>query len=226
MSDLDSRNAGLGGQSLPPGGNVNEWQIGNSIRQFNAAQSALNSTPISMPEPFKPVPAPITPMNFVPAGPGGLRGNPILAVAGLLGLIFVAAPLYMYSVPLWIALYPAAAAVDIAVYVAVFMGLAHDHTVDGTVVGLIIAFIAAWPLTLGDQIAARNPGYVKVRHYARLPLVGIWVIYALSVHDWKLAGGRALPNQLPHLLVFSPLHIAIAAGVVIAMHFFLSKFRN
>lgn len=226
MSDLDSRNAGLSGQSMPSGGNVNEWQIGNSIRQFNAQQAALNSTPLSMPEPFKPVPAPITPMNFVAAGPGGLRGNPLLAVGGLLALIFVAAPLYLYSIPLWIAMYPAAAAIDTVIYIAVFMGLANDHTIDGTIVGLVIAFIAAWPLTLGDQIAARHLGYIKIRHLFRLPLVGLWTIYALSVHEWKAAGGRVLPGQLPHILVFSPMHIVIAIGVVAAFHFWLRKFRN
>jgi hypothetical protein len=230
MSDLDDRNAGLNGQALPSGGNLSEWQAGRSIRQWNEAELARQNQPIPI-TPYTPVSLP-TPLagggpwsgggGTIPYSGGGTSAGPrVNPVLGLLLLIFVAAPFYQYSIPLWIALYPAAAAVSTAVYIAIFMSLAGDHTVNPTIIGLGIAFIAAWPLTLFDQMLARNPGYWMLRHIARLPLIGIWAIYALSVRDWKLGGSVVVPHRLPDVLVFSPAHIAIAIGAMIVMHVFL-----
>jgi hypothetical protein len=243
MSDIDSRTAGLGGQALPPGGNVNEWQAGLSIKAWNDAERARQEA-AGMPQPNSSMPAPtrLAPLTFGSGDPGGtwspgrtipysgakntLRGNPLLALGGFLGLIFVAAPLYQYSVPLWMALYPAAAAASAGVYIATWMSLAGDHSVNGTVIGLGIAFIAAWPLTMGEHIMSRNPGYCRLRHFARLALLGVWAIYALSLRDAKIA---RIPNLTtagwPHM-VLSPINIGLALALVVIAHFWLSKFRT
>lgn len=228
MSDLDSRNAGLGGQALPPGGNVNEWQAGRSIRAWNeAALAGQNASTAG--QPFTPMPAPVvvhTPINFAP-WQGGLRGHPILAVGGLIALIFVGVPFYQYSIPLWLALYPGPALAAGAVYTAVYMSLANDHTINGAIVGLGIAFIAAWPIMLVEHaIAAKQPTYWKLRNLVRLPLLGIWAIYALSLREANLAHVPDITKGgLPHM-VFSLPHIGLALVLVAVMAFWLSKFQK
>lgn len=242
MSDQDSFNAGQSGQALPPGGNFNDWQAGRGVKAWNDAELARQNAVWAQP-PSSPMAPPVSlpPLTFGSGDPGGtwpgrtipyagakkgLRGNPLLALGGFLGLIFVAAPLYQYSVPLWMALYPAAAAASASIYIATFMSLARDHTVNPTIAGLIIAFIAAWPLTIGEHILSRSRGYWTLRHIARLALVGVWAIYALSLRDANIAHVPDLTRAgWPHL-VFSPTHIGLALALVAVMHFYLWKFRT
>jgi hypothetical protein len=47
MDDTESRNAGLAGMGLPPGGNMNEWQAGRSIRAWNDNMTAANTQPVA-----------------------------------------------------------------------------------------------------------------------------------------------------------------------------------
>ncbi len=224
MSDLDSRNAGLNGLSMPAGGNQNEFEAGRAIRNWNQAE--LGRQNAAGPAPYELI-GPTAPALQSPfgrnAGPvqnaENARGNPFGAIGGLLLLIFVGAPLYPYSIPLWACLYPVAASIAGIIYSAVFAYCATDSLFTGS--GRIyfpafIAFVAAWPLTMVDQnLAVRRRGYWLVRHVARLGLIGLWVIYALS----RPRGAREF---LPHL-VFSPLHIGLALAGAVGMHLFLVK---
>src|SRR5215469_15287862 len=110
MSDQDSWNAGHGNQPLPPGGDINAWQAGHNIRAWNDAERARQEA-VWMPKPdavAMPSRPPVIPVINWRVG-RGLRGDPIMAIGGLLALVFIGAPLYQYSIPLCAALYPAAA---------------------------------------------------------------------------------------------------------------------
>jgi hypothetical protein len=222
MSDLDSRNAGLGGQALPPGGNYNEWQAGNAIRQLNQAEQARQAA-FGMPQPtaWEAPKVPFVPVqyNWVVGG-HGLNGNPILSIVGLVLLVVVGLPLIQYSIPLWFAFYPLAAAATAVVYAGTFMGLKE------MIFAAVAAFVAAWPLTLVDQAMAKNKGYWILRHTARLFLLFIWAIYALSLRELKIAHIPDITRSGMPQLIFSPMHIGLALLLVAVMHFWLSKFKT
>jgi hypothetical protein len=224
MDDLESRNAGLAGQPLPPGGNMNEWQTGRGIRTWNENQLAEQNKPISIPSSPIGSNAPVSaPVLGGGSGTVGWRGvNPII---GLLLLIFVGAPYYYLSIPLWFALYPVAGSVTVSVYIGMFMYLAGDSTFTGSghfAAPAIIAFIVAWPATLFDQFAARNsPAYWKLRHLARIALIGLWAIYALS-DNAVFANHVQMTN--PHLppLQWTSRNILLAICAMVVMQFWLS----
>ena len=111
----------------------------------------------------------------------GLRGSPLLAIGGLIALIFVGAPLYQYSIPLWAALYPLAAVGTLLVYAGVMMGLKEF------IFAAVATFVAAWPLTLVEHgVSNRNRGYWMLRHVVRLVLLFVWAIYALTLRQLNL----------------------------------------
>ena len=225
MDDLESRQAGLNGQAMPVGGNMNEWQAGRGIRTWNENQLAAQNAPISIP-PFTP--AGSNAPASAPVFGGGSRMvswkgvNPIV---GLLLLIFIGAPYYYLTIPLWLALYPVAGSITVAVYIGMFMYLAGDSTFTGSghvVAPEIIAFIAAWPLTLFDQVAARsNPTYWKLRHVARIALIGLWAIYALSENAVFANHVHMANPQLPPLQ-WTSRNILLAICAMVVMHLWLS----
>lgn len=225
MDDLESRQAGLAGQSMPVGGNMNEWQAGRSIRAWNENQLGQQSAqPMSVPD-FKPIGANVPASPVFGAGSRMISFKGVNPIIGLLLLIFVGAPYYYLSIPLWVALYPVAGSVSVAVYIGMFMYLAGDSIFTGSghvFAPAIIAFIVAWPATLVDQVAARSSHkYWMVRHWVRIPLVGLWTIYALS--DYKVFANHVqMANpQLPPLQ-WTPRNILLAICVMVAMQFWLS----
>jgi hypothetical protein len=225
MDDLDSRNAGLAGQALPPGGNINEWQAGRAIRTWNENQLAEQNRPVSVPD-FNPIgsnaPAPAPVFG---AGSRMISFKGINPIVGLLLLIFVGAPYYYLSIPLWFALYPVAGSVTVSVYIGMFMYLAGDATFTDSghfAAPAIIAFIVAWPATLFDQIAARNsPTYWKLRHVARIALIGLWAIYALSENAVFANHVHMANPQLPPLQ-WTSRNILLAICAMVVMQFWLS----
>jgi hypothetical protein len=223
MDDLESRNAGLAGQAMPAGGNMNEWQAGRSIRAWNENQ--LATQPLSVPD-FAPiVPKAPTSAPVFGAGSRMISFKGVNPIVGLLLLIFVGAPYYYLSIPLWVALYPVAGSVSVLVYIGMFMYWAGDSIFTGSghvYAPAFIAFIVAWPLTLVDQVAARNSHkYWIMRHLVRIPLVGLWAIYALS--DYKVFANHVqMANpQLPPLQWTSK-NILLAICAMVVMHLWLS----
>jgi len=230
MSDLESRQAGESGMNMPVGGNLNEWQAGKSIRDWNNAELerqraggsvALPGEPITTvgPPPFSPFGRNAGPVQNSPYA----RGNPFGAIGGLLLLIFVGAPLYRYSIPLWACLYPAAGLIVCAIWLIGFVWSSGNALLTGTghlAFPTIFAFIAAWPLTMIDQgLAVRRTGYWMARHLARLALTGVWVLYCLSIP--RISPPNAVP-QIPDLII-NPHTLCLALAGMVAMHFFLTK---
>jgi hypothetical protein len=223
MDDLESRQAGLAGQSMPVGGNMNEWQAGRSIRTWNENQ--LAAQPLSVPDYAPIVPTAPTSAPLFGSGSRMISFKGIDPILGLLLLIFVGAPYYYLSIPLWLALYPVSGSVSVLVYIGMFMYWAGDSLFTGSghvYAPAFIAFIVAWPATLIDQVAARNhPKYWMVRHLVRIPLIGLWAIYALS--DYKVFANHVqMANpQLPPLQ-WTPRNILLAICAMVVMQLWLS----
>jgi hypothetical protein len=225
MDDLESRNAGLAGQSMPVGGNMNEWEIGRSIRTWNENQLAAQNAPISVPD-FKPIGTNVpASLPVIGGGTGSISWRGVNPIIGLLLLIFVGAPFYYLSIPLWLALYPVAGSVTVAVYIGMFMYLTGDATFTGSghfAASAIVAFIVAWPATLFDQLAARNSRtYWTLRHWARIALIGLWAIYALSENAVFANHVQMTNPQLPPLQ-WTPRNILLAICAMLVMHIWLS----
>jgi hypothetical protein len=230
VSDLNSRQAGESGLDLPAGGNLDDWQAGRSIRDWNNAELERQQAAGSVPLSGAPI-APVRPPPFSPFGRNAgpvqnspyARGNPFGSIVGLLLLIFVGAPLYRYSIPLWACLYPAAGLIVGAIWLIGFVWSSGNSLLTGSghlVFPTIFAFIAAWPLTMIDQgLAVRRKGYWVARHLVRLALTGVWVLYCLSIP--KNPPPNAVP-QIPDLVVDSQ-HLWLALGGMVVMHFFLTK---
>lgn len=225
MSNQDSFNAGNSNQPLPPGGDLNSWQAGQGVRQWNDAERARQEA-VWMPKAdtgFQFPKATLGPITFGTAFTGsgkGLRGNPILAIVGLIALIFVGAPLYQYSIPLWAALYPLAAIGTVAVFAGVTAGLKEF------IFAAASAFIAAWPLTIVEHALSTGRTYWMFRHVVRLVLVFVWAIYALTLRELN---AKHIPDLahggLPQMHFTVP-HLALAAAAVAVMHLWLWKFRT
>jgi hypothetical protein len=230
VSDLNSRQAGESGLNLPAGGNLDDWQAGKSIRDWNNAELERQRAAGSVPLPG----APTTPVSQPPFSPFGrnagpvqnspyARGNPFGSIVGLLLLIFVGAPLYRYSIPLWACLYPAAGLIVGAIWLIGFVWSSGNSLLTGSghlVFPSIFAFIAAWPLTMIDQgLAVRRMGYWVARHLVRLALIGVWVLYCLSIPI------KPPPNAVPQIpdLVVNPQRLCLALAGMVVMHFFLTK---
>jgi hypothetical protein len=225
MDDLESRNAGLAGQSMPVGGNMDEWQAGRGIRTWNENQlAAQNAPPMSIPNSPMGSNAPASAPLFG-GGTGAISWKGVNPIVGLLLLIFVGAPYYYLSVPLWFALYPVAGSVTVSVYIGMFMYLAGDSTFTDSghfAAPAIIAFIVAWPATLFDQFAARSSAtYWKLRHVARIALIGLWAIYALSENAVFANHVHMANPQLPPLQ-WTSRNILLAICAMAVMHLWLS----
>jgi hypothetical protein len=230
VSDLDSRQAGERGLDLPPGGNMDAWQAGRSIWDRNNAELARQQAAGAVPLPGTPI-APVMPPPPSPFGRNAgpvqnspyARGNPFGSILGLLLLIIVGVPLYRYSIPLWACLYPAAGLIVGAIWLIGFVWSSGSSLLTGSghlIFPAIFAFIAAWPLTMMDQaLAVRRKGYWVVRHLARLALIGVWVLYCLSIPI--VSAPHAVP-QIPDL-VLSPQHLCLALAGMVVAHFLLTK---
>jgi hypothetical protein len=230
VSDLNSRQAGESGLDLPAGGNLDDWQAGKSIRDWNNAELERQRAAGSVPLPGAPI-APVGPPPFSPFGRNAgpvqnspyARGNPFGSIVGLLLLIFVGAPLYRYSIPLWACLYPAAGLIVGAIWLIGFVWSSGNSLLTGyghLIFPSIFAFIAAWPLTMIDQgLAVRRRGYWVARHLVRLALIGVWVLYCLSIPIFPP------PNAVPQIpdLVLNPQHLWLALAGMLVMHCFLTK---
>ena len=230
MSDLDSRQAGESGLAMPAGGNPDAYAAGRSIWERNLAELARQQAAGSIPLPEAPM-APVRPPPFSPFGPNAgpvqnspsARGNPFGSIVGLLLLIFVGIPLYRYSIPLWACLYPAAGLIVGAIWLIGFVWSSGSSLLTGSghvIFPAIFAFIAAWPLTMIDQgLAVRRRGYWMVRHLVRVALIGVWVLYCLSIPTMPP------PNAVPQIpdLVWSPQHLGLALAGMVVMHVFLTK---
>ena len=71
-----------------------------------------------------------------------------------------------------------------------------------------------------DQgLAVRRMGYWGARHLARLALIGVWVLYCLSIPI--IPPPNAEP-QIPNL-VLNPQRLCLALAGMVVMHFFLTK---
>jgi hypothetical protein len=228
VSDLD-RQAGEAGMDLPAGGNLNDWGAGKSILDWNKAELERQRA-AGVPLPETPL-APVQPPPFSPFGRNAgpvqnspyARGNPVGSIVGLLLLIFVGVPLYRYSIPLWACLYPAAGLIVGAIWLIGFVWSSGNSLLTGSghlIFPAVFAFIAAWPLTMIDQgLAVRRKGYWVVRHLVRLALIGVWVVYCLSIP--RIPPPNAVP-QIPDL-VLSPRNLSLALAGTVIMHFFLTK---
>lgn len=231
MSDPNENfNAGLYGQGPPASGGkaMDDWLIGNSVRWQNAERLAGSSGANPASAPFTPsMPAPI----FTIGGGSGptipMVGRKVNPRLGFLLLLFVAVPLYQYSLPLWFALYPGAAVIAAAAAFAVFVESgngAGSSPGSRLLFAGIVGFLVAWPMTIMDQRLAGRRGYRAVRHAARLVLIFLWVIYALTLHESQGAVFSIRQSQFPALFVWSPQHIGVAAVVVGLMHLWLWHF--
>jgi hypothetical protein len=215
---------------LPVGGNINEHQAGRSIRAWNDAERERQQAFGACRPPGETI-APARPPPFSPFGRNArpvqnspyARGNPVGAVGGVLLLLFVGVPLYRYSIPLWACLYPAAGLLVGAIWLIGFVWSSGNSLLTGSghlFFPSIFAFIAAWPLTMIDQgLAVRHRAYWVTRHLVRLALVGVWVLYCLSIP--KIPPRNAVP-QIPDL-VLTPQHLWLAVVGVVVMHCFLVK---
>jgi hypothetical protein len=228
MDDND-RLAGQFGQPMPTGGNHNDWETGRGIKAWNDAELARQNTPFTMPDSSPTSPAPAqTPYS----GGGGFRlrvntgkGFALSGPIGLVLILVVGAPYYYLSIPFWAALYPAAGAVTVLVYIAVYMASAGNGLLTGSghvVFPEAVAFIAAWILTLGDQLfAANHPVYFKLRHWVRLALIFLWAVYAQSLHT---AFTARMPSANPELppLQWTSTHLLYGCVAVVFMHLYLT----
>jgi hypothetical protein len=210
---------------MPVGGNMNEWQAGRGIRTWNENQLAAQNAPVSIP-PFTPAGSnAAAPTPVFGGGTGSISWKGVNPIIGLLLLIFVGAPFYYLSIPLWLALYPVAGSVTVAVYIGMFMYLTGDSTFTGSghfAASAIIAFIVAWPATLFDQFAARSSRtYWRLRHWTRIALIGLWAIYALSENAVFANHVQMANPQLPPLQ-WTPRNILLAICAMMVMHLWLS----
>ena len=65
----------------------------------------------------------------------------------------------------------------------------------------------------------RRIGYWVARHLVRLALIGVWVLYCLSIPI--VPAPHAVP-QIPDL-VLNPQHLWLALAGIVVMHSFLTK---
>jgi hypothetical protein len=222
---LQSRVEGQFGMPLSPGGDRNEYQIGRSIADWNQRELSRQNETIPMDSGFPATPAAIPYSG--PIGPlgGGTPAGMARVSRSILGfiLLIVTLPYYYLTIPLWVCLYPVAAAVAAAAGSAAFTAIGGGPiTPSGRLVmSGVVAFIVAWPATLFDQrfLARYNPYWV-VRHVLRLALLGFYA-YVLTLS--RMTGGR-VPTTRPQFssLTWNVEAIIVAAGVVVVMHLFLT----
>ena len=224
----ENYNRGLRGEAPPSSGGFDQWAAGDAARRLQAQALAQNqqamSSPVAVPE-YVPVRAPIVQFNFVNTPREEGRKVPPLLAFPL--LVVVGVPLYHYSIPLWMALYPGAAAIAVGIALLVFLGLGSggEVTLEGRlVVGGIFAFVAAWPLTLAELSRASNKSYRHTRHTVRLALLFLWAVYSLSVRELHPDVGFP-PLKDVWAVAWTPVHFLIAGLVVVAMHFWLATDR-
>jgi hypothetical protein len=199
---------------------MNAWQAGRGVRAWNEAERARQEAvwmPKADADTWKPV-APVIPqINWVVGR--GVRHNPFLAIGGLLALIFIAAPPYQYSIPLWIALYSAAAVATIAVYAGVYLGLKEF------IFAAIAAFVAAWPLMLVEHGMSNNRGYDGAPHRAPRAAV-VWAVFALSLRELNVRHKPDLTHGGWLRMIVTPSRLGLAVALVVVMHLWLWRFRT
>lgn len=220
-----SYDAGRLGNPMPPGGDANSWQVGwgagQRLRDYNASQGAVPGwgAPASPSTDF--LPKPYAPGVWKPIGSlqEVLRFNP-KSVA--LALIVLAIPFHRYTIPLWAALYPAAAAVTAgATWVAYHAAVTGTIRSDPLLVGGGVLLGTAWLTTLMDVRLARGARTYRVgRHLVRLGLTFLWGLYALTLYE-HITPVRGLALQIPPRLDLSMENVAIALVAVAVMHVWL-----
>jgi hypothetical protein len=229
-------NNGLFGQGPAPSGGAafDQWTAGSLARQLNAQTLAAHnaaSAPVAG-TPFTPVSSATVPFS---GGGGGqaiaIVGRKVNPIGGIL-LLLAAVPLWQYSLPLWIVLYPGSAVIAGLVAIGVFVawGPGAGLTPEGRLaVSGFFAFVAAWPLTLVDQARASRKSYRSARHVVRLVLIFFWAVYALTLFQQHLTERLSVfypvHRQAYSIFVWNPLHIGLGAIAVVAMHFWLSVDR-
>lgn len=218
-------NAGYWGTSPPPSGAGGaQWTEGHLARQFSDQRNAQNNAAMSAQVPveeFRAVASIATPYHWVNLPrEAGRHISPLL---GLPLALLVGVPLYHYTIPLWIALYPGAAVISALVAYVVFAGLGSGggFTLEGRlVIGAIFGFVAGLPLTVAEQNRAIGKSYRHGRHFIRLALIFLWALYAQSLRESHPGIGWP-PLKDTFASAFTPLHIVLAGAAVVVMHFWL-----
>ena len=216
---------GYMGGPTPSGPGAADYAAGDLARKFNEQRLKQNQDAWTAQVPveeYKPVHAPPVQYNWVDMPREA--GRHVSPLVGLPLALCIGLPLYHYSIPLWMALYPAAAVIAGLVTLAVFLGLGSGGglTLEGRlVVGGIFGFVAGAVLTVAEQARAVRKSYRQTRHVIRLGLIFLWAVYALTL--WESHPGIGFP-PLSHTwaAAWTPLHVVIAAIVVVVMHFWLS----
>jgi hypothetical protein len=227
MSDdpLQSSVEGQFGMPLSPGGDRNEYQIGRSIAEWNQRELAAQNQTFPANSAL-----PITPTGIPYSGPiGPLGGGTPASMARVSGsilgfiLLIVTLPWYYLTIPLWVCLYPVAAAAAAAAGSAAFAAIGGGPItpMGRLVMSGVIAFIVAWPATLIDKrVLARYNPYWVVRHLLRLVLIGLYA-YMLA---FRWANGGRIPATRSQLtsLTWNVEAIIVALGAVVVMHLALT----
>jgi hypothetical protein len=227
MSDdpLQSRVEGQFGMPLSPGGDRNEYQIGRSIADWNQRELARqNETfPVDSSLPFTPTAIPYSgPVGSLGGGTPESMARVSRSILGFI-LLIVTLPYYYLTIPLWVCLYPVAAAVAAAAGSAAFAAIGGGPiTPSGRLVTSgLVAFVVAWPATLLDRrVLARYNPYWVVRHVLRLALLGLYA-YALA---FRWANGGWIPATRPQFLnlTWNVEATIVAGGTVVVMHLLLT----
>jgi hypothetical protein len=224
---------------MSPGGNAADWQIGKSIRDWNAAETArqnaasapIPATPFT---PTMPSPAPIgggwSGGTTWPGGGGGraatgtyVPGRPAKAVLGFLFLL-CSFKWYYITIPLWACMYPLSVAVGILTARAALAAFGNDPVLTGSgrlLIGGAIAVVATLLATHFERpVAARHKLFWLARHVLRLALFATFT-YIVALRTPLVAGAPVFTRDLDPLR--HPAQLAIAVAAAAALHFYLTR---
>jgi hypothetical protein len=234
---------GRWGQPLRPGGNLDDWIIGDSQRKFDehirrtnqptAPDPIWTPAPPSFPAPTPPAPtwtAPQTGSSGSASGPGfePLPREPVSAadmreaVLGL-GMLFVGPVFWpiFYPMPVLAAL-AAALGSGLLVYHFVVAGSAFALLY---FIPLVVALVVLVGASRLDHRLGRSLIYSIPRHLIRLALLGIVV--------WHFAGASRLryPAGVPIVDVLrrsatDPIRLGVTAVAILAFHVLLVHFPS
>jgi hypothetical protein len=227
MSDdpLQSRVEGQFGMPLSPGGNFNEYMIGRSVADWNRRELDPQNEAIPVNNGFPATAAAMPDYGPIGGFGGGVPQSAPRVSGSILGfiLLIVTLPWYYLTIPLWVCMYPVAAAAAAAAGSTAFAAIGGGPItpMGRLVMSGAVAFIVAWPATLLDQrvLAGFNPYWV-VRHLLRLVLIGLYA-YVLA---FRWANGGRIPTTRPQLtsLTWNVEAMIVALGAVVITHLALT----